>query len=560
MLLTATLVAALALLARPPSALAADKMVESNKVADDDPFTWLTDDAVVIESAASARGARQAWPGVLPAGPCFSTQGRLGQCTSFRACYPFFKLPDFSTWETWVLGVFDTCSYFGDTGRQMFGVCCTEPQTRPPGAVSTPGLIPVAPIEPQQPQRPQPVPVVPVMPVQQAPEPDTPSIGNPVPAVWPPEVPTHPPEMLTHPPLPTHPPSLGVPTSKPPAATTEAPTTTTRRPRPPLEVQPVVVQPPPSQPAIPPNWPPPLPTHPPATTMKPVSTLSPWPGAVPTAKPLPKPTTKPPATALPLPGPTPAPEPMDASCGAKNGYQDQERIVGGQNADIGEWPWIAALFNGGRQFCGGSLIDSTHILSAAHCVAHMSSWDVARLTVRLGDHNIRTNSETKHIEKKVRRVVRHRGFDSRTLYNDVAILTLDSPVQFRRDIRPICMPSGSAAYAGKTATVIGWGSLRESGPQPAVLQEVNIPVWTNAECRQKYGNAAPGGIVDTFLCAGQASRDSCSGDSGGPLMVNDGRWVQVGIVSWGIGCGKGQYPGVYSRVTSFMPWIQKNLK
>ncbi|KAJ1523857.1 hypothetical protein ONE63_010413 [Megalurothrips usitatus] len=367
--------------------------------------------------------------------------------------------------------------------------------------------------------------------------------------------------MLTHPPLPTHPPMLGVPTSKPPmVATTEPTTTTTRKPRPPLVVQPVVAPgppAPPSQPAIPPNWPPPLPTHPPAT--KP-PTLAPWPPQP--AKPTPtkpKPTPKPPVPVLP--GPTPAPEAMDASCGAKNGYQDQERIVGGQNADIGEWPWIAALFNNGRQFCGGSLIDSTHILSAAHCVAHMSSWDVARLTVRLGDHNIRTNSETRHVEKKVQRVVRHRGFDSRTLYNDVAILTLDSPVQYRHDIRPICMPgSGGQQYSGKTATVIGWGSLRESGPQPAVLQEVNIPVWTNAECRQKYGNAAPGGIIDTFLCAGQASRDSCSGDSGGPLMVNDGRWTQVGIVSWGIGCGKGQYPGVYTRVTSFMPWITKNLK
>ncbi|CAG2069293.1 unnamed protein product, partial [Timema podura] len=75
----------------------------------------------------------------------------------------------------------------------------------------------------------------------------------------------------------------------------------------------------------------------------------------------------------------------------------------------------AALFNSGRQFCGGSLIDSTHILTAAHCVAHMSSWDVSRVTVRLGDHNIKTNSEVRHIEKKVKRVVRHRGFDSRTL-------------------------------------------------------------------------------------------------------------------------------------------------
>lgn len=252
--------------------------------------------------------------------------------------------------------------------------------------------------------------------------------------------------------------------------------------------------------------------------------------------------------------------PSEAGCGAKNGYQDQERIVGGQNADLGEWPWIAALFNSGRQFCGGSLIDNIHILTAAHCVAHMSAWDVARLTVRLGDHNIKSNSETKHIEKKVKRVVRHRGFDSRTLYNDIAILTLDSPVTFTKNIRSICLPSGGNLYAGQTATVIGWGSLRESGPQPAVLQEVNIPVWANQECRAKYGPAAPGGIVEHFLCAGQAARDSCSGDSGGPLMINEGRWTQVGIVSWGIGCGKGQYPGVYTRVTHFLPWIAKNIK
>ncbi|KAF2885626.1 hypothetical protein ILUMI_20568 [Ignelater luminosus] len=336
------------------------------------------------------------------------------------------------------------------------------------------------------------------------------------------------------------------------------------------------------RPQYPAVWPPPLPTHPPHHTIPPLPTHPPSPGypgypihpAYPTpAKPLPLPTPgKPPAwppTAAPPAAPTPAvpvPVPTSApvagySCGAKNGYQDQERIVGGHNADLGEWPWIAGLFNGGRQFCGGSLIDDIHILSAAHCVAHMSSWDVARLTVRLGDHNIRTNTEVQHIEKRVKRVVRHRGFDSRTLYNDVAILTLESPIQFTQQVRPICLPPGNGeSYAGKAATVIGWGSLRESGPQPAVLQEVSIPIWSNNDCRLKYGGAAPGGIVEHMLCAGQASRDSCSGDSGGPLMVNTGRWTQVGIVSWGIGCGKGQYPGVYTRVQTFLPWIQKNLK
>ncbi|KAK4871859.1 hypothetical protein RN001_015983 [Aquatica leii] len=328
---------------------------------------------------------------------------------------------------------------------------------------------------------------------------------------------------------------------------------------------------------IPSNWPPPLPTHPPHHTIPPLPTHPPSP-SYPYPQPYPTPAVPaqttttpkpPPATFAPSWPPTQqpiAPSPItnvpitDASCGAKNGYQDQERIVGGHNADLGEWPWIAGLFNGGRQFCGGSLIDNIHILSAAHCVAHMSSWDVARLTVRLGDHNIKTDSEVKHIEKKVKRVVRHRGFDSRTLYNDVAILTLDSPVVFSHQVRPICLPrSTGETHEGKTGTVIGWGSIRESGPQPSVLQEVSIPIWSNTDCRRKYGPAAPGGIVEHMLCAGQANRDSCSGDSGGPLMVNDGKWTQVGIVSWGIGCGKGQYPGVYTRVQTFLPWIQKNI-
>ncbi|XP_030764204.1 serine protease 44-like [Sitophilus oryzae] len=316
-----------------------------------------------------------------------------------------------------------------------------------------------------------------------------------------------------------------------------------------------------------PNWPPPLPTHPPDHTIPPLPTHPPSPGfPVPatttisskptkvTTKPIAsKPTSKTTTT-------TASYELGTAACGAKNGFQDQGKIVGGHNADLNEWPWIAALFVNGRQFCGGSLIDKIHILSAAHCVAHMTSWDVAKLTVRLGDHNIKTNSEVNHIEKRVKRVVRHRGFDSRTLYNDISILTLDSPVQFSNVIRPICLPSaGGRDLAGSTGTVIGWGSIRESGPQPAVLQEVNIPIWSNRDCKQKYGAAAPGGIVEHMVCAGQANRDSCSGDSGGPLMVNHGKWTQIGIVSWGIGCGKGQYPGVYTRVQSFLPWIMKNL-
>lgn len=94
----------------------------------------------------------------------------------------------------------------------------------------------------------------------------------------------------------------------------------------------------------------------------------------------------------------------------------------------------------------------------------MSAYDVARLTVQLGDHNIRQTNEVQHIERKVKRVVRHRSFDMRTLYSDVALLTMDSPVPYTQTVRPICLPQQdtSRQFNGAVGTVIGWGSLRES--------------------------------------------------------------------------------------------------
>ena len=92
------------------------------------------------------------------------------------------------------------------------------------------------------------------------------------------------------------------------------------------------------------------------------------------------------------------------------------KIVSGWNADEGEWPWIAALLNNGRQFCGGSLITRKHILTAAHCVAHMSRYDVANLKVRLGDHAIKQVGETQLFESKAARVVRHKEFSQQTLH------------------------------------------------------------------------------------------------------------------------------------------------
>ncbi|XP_023347415.1 trypsin-1 isoform X3 [Eurytemora carolleeae] len=234
-------------------------------------------------------------------------------------------------------------------------------------------------------------------------------------------------------------------------------------------------------------------------------------------------------------------------------------IVNGAEAVPHEYPFMAALMNRNRQFCGGSLIDANHILTAAHCVAHLSKNDVQHLRVRLGDHNIKSNSAAGRVEKRVKRVIRHIGFSSSTLHNDVAILTLEEDVEYTPTIQPICLAAGTNSFVNQRVSVAGWGTLSEGGTQPASLNKVEVEVWSNERCKNSYGSSAPGGITKEMLCASLPEQDSCSGDSGGPLFScpYGGQCTQIGIVSWGIGCAKAQYPGVYTRVTEMRDWISR---
>jgi len=241
----------------------------------------------------------------------------------------------------------------------------------------------------------------------------------------------------------------------------------------------------------------------------------------------------------------------ESSSGCSCGQANQDRIVGGEATDANEYPWQVALVsaNGKHPFCGGTLISSQHVLTAAHCTAGSSPSNIA---VLVGEHRIDDNSFTR---LSLSAITDHPGYNSGTLDNDFSILTLSSPVTFSNAVKPACLPSSTSDYAGQVAVVSGWGTLSSGGNQPTVLNDVSVTVQSNQDCNSAYG----GDITSNMICAADAGKDSCQGDSGGPMTVLEGgRYSLVGVVSWGYGCANPSYPGVYARVTAQMDWIKAN--
>ncbi|XP_063544768.1 serine protease filzig [Cydia strobilella] len=240
------------------------------------------------------------------------------------------------------------------------------------------------------------------------------------------------------------------------------------------------------------------------------------------------------------------------------------RIVGGKNAQQGEWPWQVlvrestwlGLFT--KNKCGGVLITGRFVTTAAHCQPGF----LASLVAVFGENDISLDLEPrKPVSRNVRRVIVHRQYDAATFENDLAILELESPIKFDAHIVPICMPPDETDFTGRMATVTGWGRLKYGGAVPAVLQEVQVPVIENNVCQEMFQTAGHSKkILSSFLCAGYANgqKDSCEGDSGGPLVLQrgDGRWQLVGTVSHGIKCAAPYLPGVYMRTTFYKPWLR----
>merc|ERR1711976_863421 len=187
-------------------------------------------------------------------------------------------------------------------------------------------------------------------------------------------------------------------------------------------------------------------------------------------------------TLPPFHGPEPRVQ-YDESC--QCGQKTLNRIVGGEETTPNEYPWMAGLFYRGiQQFCGGSLINDRYVLTAAHCVYDMRASD---LSVRLGDHDISTSSETNHVTRSVSEIINHPRYQARTQKNDIALLKLSSPVTISSTVLPVCLPPQGSRYTGSKATVTGWGTLSSGGSSPDELQEVEVTVLSNIACRRSYG-------------------------------------------------------------------------
>ncbi|XP_025834022.1 trypsin-1-like [Agrilus planipennis] len=247
--------------------------------------------------------------------------------------------------------------------------------------------------------------------------------------------------------------------------------------------------------------------------------------------------------------------PCSCSCGERN---DAKRIVGGHATAMNEFPWMVRLSYFNRFYCGGMLINDRYVLTAAHCVKGFM-WFMIKAT--FGEHD--RCSDTKRPESRfVLRAITG-AFSFLNFDNDIALLRLNDRVPIMDTIKPICLPTKKDdLYIGTKAIATGWGTLKEDGKPSCVLQEVEVPVISNEACRKNTSYTAKM-ISDNMLCAGYpgvGGRDSCQGDSGGPLIAQraDKKYELIGVVSWGNGCARPSYPGVYTRVTKYLDWILQN--
>ncbi|MEM9621302.1 MAG: serine protease [Pseudomonadota bacterium] len=251
------------------------------------------------------------------------------------------------------------------------------------------------------------------------------------------------------------------------------------------------------------------------------------------------------------------------------------KIVGGDKAPPGKYPFQVALIasNAGQgfehfgQFCGGSLIDTDVVLTAAHCVPNTQPSEV---DIVLGTNRLGSSGQSFGFRMHLDKIEPHPQYNHITKDNDIALLKIRGPI--REEVRRLrkaipATPAHDAAHGaqGGDAVVIGWGDTSEGGSPTPELMRVWLDIQSNAQCETNYQQHFPGiTITHNMLCAGLAGggKDSCQGDSGGFLgaPLGNGEYAQLGVVSWGVGCARPDLFGVYARVARYEQWITDTME
>lgn len=244
-----------------------------------------------------------------------------------------------------------------------------------------------------------------------------------------------------------------------------------------------------------------------------------------------------------------------AICGlAHAGPVDLGRIVNGTDARIEDYPFIISLRGGsGGHSCGGSILNSLWILTAAHCVDYTTPLSQ---TIQVGRSDISRDVDESIYQ--IEDVVIHPGYNPADSYiDDIALLKLRKPLEFNERVQPVRLPKRFSEIDTTTpnhvVTLIGWGRNASDGPVQTTLQEVDYYFVPNEECNRIHSSH----IYPTQICAAEpgGGKGQCSGDSGGPLLY-DG--MQVGIVSWSIKpCTIAPYPGVLTKVSYYVDFINQ---